>query len=512
MNDLLPYVYYSLPWLFVIGLSLVAVLGIGVGLAWPRFLVYPYLLVFFWVNSTSYGNLAVFASRSIYSRGSGMLFFGVVLWYVLGAWLCARMSASFMSNRADNLAAGMQRRIAPACNLRPWFLAWAVLLAAHVGVGLATGVPLAESLAPSGFSNIVWMAPLVSLMLLAFRTREQALELVRFIMLAGLARALFGLGRWAVSGGDPNNVYANMNAIQIRLTFFDINDSLLCTLAFAIAAVALFQAPSGAPMPAQGRLWRALAWATLLATTLCVVLSYRRTAWIGFLLAFAVVLLRFPPARRLQLVLAAVPLAGAAMAFVAARRLAQTQAAAELGRGGGGVGSLLYDMQSRRFGPESERVLELKLAFADFLAHPLAGIGAWGRYHGYQAISWQGNPDGGLFLHSGVLHIALKSGLLGTVLLAGTIVAFIVGARRALRSLPPELLGLGAAGAAGLAFMIPDLLIGTPFPQVRTTQMLALCLSLPYLALAAAQGAPQQPDWQRPAWRRAPQRQLAPAP
>ncbi|HAK91164.1 MAG TPA: O-antigen ligase domain-containing protein, partial [Massilia timonae] len=110
MNDILPYIYYSLPWLFVIGLSLAVVLGIGVGMVWPRFLVYPYLLVFFWVNSTSYGNLAVFASRSIYSRGSGMLFFGVVLWYVLGAWLCARMSASFMNNcvngSANNFAPG----------------------------------------------------------------------------------------------------------------------------------------------------------------------------------------------------------------------------------------------------------------------------------------------------------------------------------------------------------------------------------------------------------------------
>jgi hypothetical protein len=32
--------------------------------------------------------------------------------------------------------------------------------------------------------------------------------------------------------------------------------------------------------------------------------------------------------------------------------------------------------------------------------------------------------------------------------------------------------------------MLPDLLIGTPFPQVRTTQMLAICLALPYVAMA----------------------------
>ena len=519
MDDLLPYIYYALPWLVVAGLSIAAVAGIGVGIAWPRFLVYPYLLIFFWVNSTSYGSLDVFASRSIYSRGSGMLLFGVLLWYILGAWLCARLSAAFAAPIAAPFSAPIATPFAtpftaspapgfaarpssapgaPACNLRPWFLAWTVLLAGHVGAGLAAGVPVADSLAPSGFSNIVWMAPLVSLMLLAFRTREHALALARFILLAGLARALFGLGRWAVSGGDPNNVYANMNAMQIRLTFFDINDSLLCTMAFALAAVALF----GAPQDGRGRAWRVLEWLTLAATALCVLLSYRRTAWIGFVLAFAVVLLRFPPARRLQLVLAATPLAGAAMAFVAARRLAQTTSAGEVG------GGLLHDMQSRRFGPESERILELKLAFSDFLSQPLAGIGSWGRYHGYQAVSWQNNPDGGLFLHSGVLHIALKSGLLGTALLVGTIAAFVLFTRRALRSLPPELLGLGTAGAAGLAFMIPDLLVGTPFPQVRTTQMLALCLSLPYLALAAAPGVPAA----RPrAWRHAAPIQPVPA-
>lgn len=506
MNDILPYIYYSLPWLAVIGLSIAAVLGIGVGIVWPRFLVYPYLLVFFWITSTSYGSLAVFASRSIYSRGSGMLLFGVLLWYVLGAWACARTAAGFSSSVAASCSSsavgGFSPRLAqppaPACNLRPWFLAWSVLLACHVGAGLMAGVPPAESLAPSGFSNIVWMAPLVSLMLLAFRSRAQALALARFIMLAGLARALFGLGRWAFAGGDPNNVYANMNAIEIRLTFFDINDSLLCTLAFAIAAVALF----GAGQPGRVRAWRLLEWSTLAATALCVVLSYRRTAWIGLLLAFAVVLLRFPPHRRLQLTLAAMPLAGAAMALVAARRLAQTRASGELGAG------LLHDMGSRRFGPESERVLELKLAFSDFLSHPLAGIGSWGRYHGYQTISWQNNPDGGLFLHSGLLHIALKSGLLGTALLLGTIAAFVLFARRALRSLPPELLGLGTAGAAGLAFMIPDLLVGTPFPQVRTTQMLALCLSLPYVALAAAQAAPAR---RQPVWQRAPRHPLVAA-
>jgi O-antigen ligase len=189
-------------------------------------------------------------------------------------------------------------------------------------------------------------------------------------------------------------------------------------------------------------------------------------------------MMRFPMQRRIQLLVLGTPVVGAGLLYAAFRRLGQTKGA------GNGLSSLFFDMQSKRFGSESERVMELKFALGDFISHPLTGIGTWGRYTGYQHISWQANPDGGLFLHSGVLHIALKAGLPGLILLGGTIWAFCALARRALRTVPPELLGLATAGAAGLAFMLPDLLVGTPFPQVRTTQMLAICLALPYVAMA----------------------------
>jgi hypothetical protein len=469
MDTFLTWVFTALPFMVVLLLAVLAVAGIAIGMVWPRFLLYPYLCIFFWMNSTSYGSLSVFASASVYARGSGLLYFGLVLWYLLGAWCCARVASSF------------QGLAAPPCNLRPWFLGWLVLLGGHVAVALFSGISLKQALAPSGFANIVWMAPLISLMLLSFRSRAQLAGLARFIMLAGLARALFGLGRWAVLGGDPNNIYANVNAIKIRLTFFDINDSLLCCMAFAIAAVNLFQA---ARMP-RARAWIALEWLTLVATALCIVLSYRRSAWIGFVLAVALLMLRFPPRRRVQLIVLGLPVVGAALVTVAVARLGQTKAAV-----GQGLASLVYDMESHRFGAESERVLELKLALADFLSHPVTGIGAWGRYTGYQRISWQLSEDGGLFLHSGVLHLALKSGLLGIVLFTGLALAFVAVARRALRQLPPEYLGLGAAGVAGVAFMLPDLLVGTPIPQVRTTQMLAVCMALPYLALAVGAAPP----------------------
>jgi hypothetical protein len=468
MDELLPYIYASIPFAVVLLMAALSVVGIGIGMVQPRFLVYPYLAIFFLVNSTSYGNLAIISTGSgVYSRGSGLLYFALLLWYMLGAWCCARISSNFRGAAA------------PPCNLRPWFLGWFALLLGHVVVAIFLGKKLSDALAPSGFSNIVWMAPLVSLLLLTFRSREHATELARFILLAGLGRALFGLGRWAIKGGDPNNVYANMNAIQIKLTFFDINDSLLCAIAFSSAAVNLFQ---GAKTE-RARFWVAIEWMTLAATALSIMLSYRRSAWIGFVLALAIVMWRFPLRRRLQLIALGLPLVAPALGYLALRRLSQTKGA------GAGFGSMFYDMQSRRFGAESERVLELKLALADFLSNPLTGIGSWGRYTGYQRISWQTGLDGGKFIHSGILHLGLKTGLIGLALFAGTAWAFIHFSRRALRELPPELIGLGTAGVAGIAFMLPDILIGTPFPQVRTSQMLALCMALPYLAMAASNAA-----------------------
>jgi hypothetical protein len=472
MQNLLIYIYTSLPFIVVALLCVLAIVAAGVGMVRPRWLAYGYMLVFFLKNSTSYGSLTTMGSPGIYTRGSGVLLFPLLFWMMFAFWACARVSANF------------QRYPTPPCNLRPWFLGWFLLLGGHLAVGLFSGIKLADIVAVSGFSNIVWMAPLVSLLVLSFRTREDAIDLSRFIMLAGLGRAMFGLVRWAVFKGDPNNVYANMNAIKIKLTFFDINDSLLCTIAFAIAAVNLFQIVKAQ----RSSFWRLVEWATLGATAICIVLSYRRSAWIGFVLAGLIIMMRFPMQRRIQLMVLGSPVVGVGLLYAAYRRLGQTKGA------GHGLSSLFFDMQSKRFGSESERVLELKFALADFFSHPLTGIGTWGRYTGYQQISWQANPDGGLFLHSGVLHIALKAGLPGLILLGGTIWAFCAFTRRALRTAPPELLGLVTAGAAGLAFMLPDLLVGTPFPQVRTTQMLAICLALPYVAMAVCreQSAVQQ--------------------
>src|SRR3954469_6181378 len=95
MNTVLLYFYTSLPFLATLAVALAAVVGMGVGLVWPRFLAYAYLAVFFFKNSTNYGSLAPMGSPGIYSRGSGVLFFPLLLWAMFGAWIIAHVAASF---------------------------------------------------------------------------------------------------------------------------------------------------------------------------------------------------------------------------------------------------------------------------------------------------------------------------------------------------------------------------------------------------------------------------------
>lgn len=90
----------------------------------------------------------------------------------------------------------------------------------------------------------------------------------------------------------------------------------------------------------------------------------------------------------------------------------------------------------------------------------------------------------------------MKAGLVGLFLTGGLLWAFARQARSLAASSTAEERALVMAGVAGLLFMVPDFLFGTPIGQVRTMQLLALCLGLPCL-VAAAQWALAQPAGKR---------------
>lgn len=459
MNELIIAVYYSVPFVLAVALAILLVALAGFGLSKPRFLVYPLLILLLTVSGTSYGALDNTA-RSIYSRGAGVLFFSAFLWAILACLIWVQVANKFRA------------RTALQCNLKPWMLAWLLLLISHLVVGLVSGVLLEDILSSYGFSNILWMSALVLLLLNSFGDESDLDELTKVLIVVALLRALYGLVRWGALGGDPVNAYANRHGLNLKLTFFDINDSLTCMLGMAIASIRLFRAKQAK----QSSFWTILCWFTVLASILCIGLSFRRSAWFGLLLAGGFVLIFVSRRQRWQALFLGAPVIMVGLTYAASKRLSQT-------KGAGGLERLFFEFQNSGVSAVSARQLELTLAWNDFSSNPIFGLGTWGRYSGSALISWQQSESAGAFLHSGVLHIALKAGLVGLLLLAGLYCAFFLFVLRHRHSVKEKHLPLFVAGAAGVLFMLPDMLLGTPIPQVRTMLMSGICFALPYLAV-----------------------------
>jgi hypothetical protein len=445
--------------LVALGVAAAGVLAAGLLLRRPTLLAYPFLLLMFTMPEST---LAVAnASVPVWSRGSGQLLFPFVQWGVL-----ACLFWSVVARRLN----GRPMAIAPVA---VWLFAFAALLFGHVMVGLWLGEALRVILSPMGFVNLVWMGLFVLLMVNAFRTERDARELMDFIIAVAAVRAVYGLVRFAAFGGDPSNVYQAMEKLALKITFFDISDSMLMTIG---AVLALLRA-IGPPVPGRTPFKRAVSVGIVLLCAATVALTFRRTLQGGFVLALLVVMAGLPRRQQVIGALIGLPAVLAAVTIAASQRLTQVRAA-----DGTGLLVWIYDILPDPYGPDNPRIMELRLAWQSFVESPIFGIGTWGQYDGASMIFWQQGDRPGDFLHSGLLHLGLKAGIVGLVLFAIVAAVYVRGARRQPGIAPTALDPLRIAGLAGMAFVIPDMVIGTPLIQVRTTLMWGLCLALPTIA------------------------------
>jgi hypothetical protein len=450
----------------------IALVYAGAALRRPSLLVYPYLLLAFFLPESQFGNLDA-SGGTLWARGSGQLLFPLVQWGLIAALAWAL------------LAARLKERPVSTAPMMPWFAGFAVLMLGHLIVGTATGVDPIHVLSPNGFMNLLWTGLFVLLLVNVFDDPIEVERLADAIVVCAALRAAYGLARFVLREGDPTNVYANLERLALKITFFDISDSLLLAIGTAIALLRALGPATAQRRPSV----RALHLGVALLCAITVALSFRRTAQGGLLLAMLVVLFNLPRRVRMVALFAGLPLALAAVSYAASIRLSQM-------RGAEGLMAWVYDVVPNPFGPDTERIAELRMGWQEFVDHPLFGIGAWGQYRGAHMIFWQAGERPGEFLHSALLHIGMKTGIVGVVLLVGLVVSFVRGARPARLGEPPGSPAdqLRVAGLAGLAFVIPDFLVGTPLAQTRTMLMWGLCLALPFVARAAVRATKPTPQ------------------
>ncbi len=473
--DPLQVLFFSIPFLMALGAAVgIAAFG-GAVIGRPIVPLLLYLSIFFVFAQSSYGSLEIARSNPVYGRGTGQVFFPLLYWGLLLVLAWTWLGRAFSHEISPPMPAVLG-----------WLLAWLGLLIAHVVVGALNGVEIADALSASGFVGVVWMAPLVLLMLWAGASRRPVslAMLARLLVLAALAKAGFGLGRWAFFGGDPANIYATAEKLNIRLTYFDIADSLVCMLGMAAALSLLLVKRSDTRSAPWDRIYAV----TVLASLACIMLSYRRTAWGGLVLVMIYFFVRMQSRWRVPVLMVGVPVALVGLSIVIGQRLNWRAGANPLDK-------FFFDLVSSGSGAQGTRVLELRLAWEAFANSPIVGIGSWGKYASSKLIPWQ-VASAGSFLHSGVLHLTMKAGLVGLFLTGGLLWAFARQACSVATSSTAEARALVIAGVAGLLFMTPDFLFGTPIGQVRTMQLLAFCLGLPCL-VAAVQWALARAIWER---------------
>lgn len=456
------YIFSAIPFLIVLLVALGAVGWVGVTISRPALSVFVLLAVLIAFSGSTWGQLDV--ERTIYSRGTGVLYLSFVNYYLWGLGLVVALRNAFGKTRSE---------VTP---LAKYFAAFALLIAANALWAGASDDPrlnFIDAFAYTGLLNIINMAVFFYVVVSVFGFPAEMRKLLAFLLVAVGLRGVFGMVRWGAFGGDSANVYANIENAGVKLTFFDIGDGFLATLAAFCAAWLLFQSRQLLTNWERRGLW-----CLLLLELAIVALSFRRSSLVGMGLVCILFVVLLPSGKRLGAALISGTLLGAGGAMLTALRLSKTGAA---GREGG----FLYDLFGGGGAQGSGRLLEYTETWRSLGDYWLFGRGMWGVMQSNLAeLSYHFGDF--RFVHNGFGHVLLKSGVFGLVLFVGLFVSFALYYIRNRKNLSGYPLLMADAGAAGVLFWVPTLFIGTPIIEFRSMVLLGFALALPFLAVRAA--------------------------
>lgn len=465
MLELLGYAFIAMPWVMAIGIPAAAMVALLVGRRTAIYWVAAYFALLLYFPSGTYGQLNAEASDNFYNRATGTFYFSAINIMLFGLALQA-----FFARRI-----GLPRPAVVHNLLAPALMFITVFAGNTLVAQFLPAVHWTQLIGPAGLLHVFNFMLAFYVLTSALREPKDLDRLVNLILFCAVTRGLWGLLRFAAMGGDPSNFYANVQRVDVRLTFFDINDSLVATLALFIVGWRLVSGHCAT------RISRLLHLVIAALELFIIVFSYRRTAWSG--LALALLLFAFcRPARQRWWLLVVSLSAGIPLLSYKLAQRAGTAAASD-----SWLEKALPDvMHNGQFTFTHGRFAELYAAWLSVKDSPLWGLGIWGHYDGsrFSELAWHRGDFG--WMHSGMLHIMLKSGLIGVVAVLLAAVLFVGFIRRQLPLLDEPNRGVFLVGVAGLLFMLPNWLIGTPVIEFRTMQLMALCAALPYLVAATA--------------------------
>lgn len=462
-NTILAYLFgYGIPFGVVIAMAVFSVLALGLFIAYPKYgALVLFLAVLMFVN-TAYGLQDEDSGGfSVYTKGGRHLGFPIIQFYLYGLLLATWFGNTFSGYKPLQRTGGT------------WMLLFVVMFVAHFAVGLYEGKHWLLLSSQRGLANVIHMIMMIYITVSVLRSEKDLSGLAKVFLAVAVYHGVFGLGRYLLFGGDPQNAYGNFANLNIKITYWDVNEGLIATMAAFYFAWRLTREWSKLSL---GMKWLFLA--CLAIELLTIVFSFRRSNWLGLLLAGSFFLYWQPPAKRwIYLVIGGAVLLPSLLA-VGTYRAQETLGRSDLTL----IERIAPDSaKAKSLTDKESRFFELYTAWLTVQEKPVFGVGSWGSFKvgggEHMALAYhQGRYD---FVHSGFGHVLLKSGFLGLILFLGMLVALWRYASRMRPHIPEGSLAVFESFRAGLFFFIPTLISGTPIAEFRTMIWLGLVLAIP---------------------------------
>lgn len=430
---------------------------VGITFNRPRYILQLYCAVLFLFTSSAIG--ATDKIILIYDRGVGVLPVSFINIYLFILFIFFFLRHLLFRNRdipAESFTPGTS------------FNLLLVFCITYLFFGLITDVPVNDVLGRRGIINIVNLCLWVSVLKWGIESVEQVDALKKVVLVCMAVSAIYGIVRFVFLGGDPANVYDNVEHLNVRITFQDIGQSILFAFVFAYSILMLLK----------GRLTgfksRFIYASLSLLTIFNIVFSYRRNAWTGLIILLFWLCFVLDWKKKFVLIVIAAVCVGELGAYVVSKRFAV--------EGGIAKKPTLTGDFTRKGGLSTEqgRFAELKNAsLATMDENPLFGFGPWGRYTSNSSIG-----QFAYFTHSAIVHVLFKTGIIGLLLFVMPFLTLVVWTLRRRRQFPKNsrLLILGDAAFGGVLFMTPEFLFGTPIIIYRHFQLLGFFIVLIYCA------------------------------
>jgi len=422
----------------------------------PEYNVYAYTAVITLFTASTIGMKVPIAT--IYDWGSGQLPFPLlnIILYVIFVYI-------FLWDVINTKL--IKKHIFPFTTQYVLFI---LMFISYLIYGTLEDVPLKDVISRRGVINLVNMVVFIYCIKWSIRTKEQLQKLIDVLLVCASCMGVWGLFRLVFLDGDPANYYQNAENINVKLTYQDIGQSIIFCI---VVAYTILKLQKTAVIKVTTKY---LYYIICLISMANIVLSYRRTAWVGIFIIFIWLIILSDFKNKIKL--ASLLLIGGFIisSYVVSKRF-----------NGDNLSSRKLTITGDFINKQGQltikagRFAELADAYKNVQDNPLFGKGPWGTHGSVFMLG-----DMAYFTHSSIMHILLKLGVVGLILFLWIFVGYVLWwlKKRCQKWSDDQIKIIGEAAFCGFLFEIPDILFGTPIIIFRHLQIVGFIIAITYLA------------------------------